>query len=338
MVHCENSRSLSSPVFQGYMPVKTRSPKRTSAFVLSAALVLSVCASCDLFAPPTPPSGGGGGGGTTSIVATLLEQLSLERINRARLLPGAEATAAGIAIDEGIPGVLNTTPKPAVAMNTTLRQAAIDHSQDMLNRNYFEHDTPEGVTPFDRMRNAGYLYNVAGENLAWRGSTGTLDAVSTVENQHDELFIDVGIAGRGHRVTMLNEQYREVGIGIVRGSYTRPSDSTVFSDSIMQTQDFGTDMNDNTYVLGVVYTDTNGNGQYDYGEGTANSTVTLGSTSKTTNDAGGYSFEVSGAGTFTLTFASGMGQTVTITAGGPNIKVDHVGGVTIVVNLGVGFL
>ena len=154
--------------------MKTLSAKRSSAFLLSAALVLMACASCDVFAPAPPAGGGGGvggGGGTPSIVATLLEQLSLERINRARLLPAAEATAAGIVIDEGIPGLLDTTPKPAVAMNSTLRQAAIDHSQDMLTRNYFEHDTPEGVTPFERMTNAGYLFNVAGENLAWRGST-----------------------------------------------------------------------------------------------------------------------------------------------------------------------
>ncbi len=320
----------------------TRSTKRTSRFLLSATLALTLCASCNLFTPTLPAGGGGGvggaGGGTASVAATLLEQLSLERINRARLLPAAEATAAGIAIDEGIPGLLDTTPKPAVAMNATLRQVATDHSQDMLTRNYFEHDTPEGVTPFQRMTNAGYLFNVAGENLAWRGSTGTLVAVTTVENQHDELFVDVGIVGRGHRVTMLNEQYREVGVGIVRGSYTRPSDGAVFSDSIMQTQDYGTDMSGNTFVLGVVYTDTNGNGQYDHGEGTANSTVTLGTTSKTTNDAGGYSFEVTGAGTFTLTFASGVTQSITTTVGGVNIKIDHVGGVTIVINLGLGFL
>ncbi len=283
-------------------------------------------------------SGGGTSGGSTatpSVSASLLEQLALERINRARLKPAAEATAAGIAIDEGIPGLLNTTPKQPIALNEQLNTAATAHSQDMLDQNYFAHDTPGGVTPFDRITSAGYVFTSAGENLAWRGTTGALDQAATIELQHDDLFVDSGVADRGHRVTMLNNTYREVGIGILQGNYTQSG--TLF-DSLMQTQDYGLSTSNNTFVLGVVYNDANSNGQYDYGEGVASTTVTLGSTAKATNTGGGYSFEVITAGTYTLSFDGGPSQSILITDGAPNIKIDYVSSATLVVNLGVGAL
>lgn len=281
--------------------------------------------------------GSNGGGSSTSIDASLLEQLSLERINRARLLPATEASMFNIAIDEGIPGQLNTTPKPAVTMNANLRGAALEHSTDMLDRDYFEHDTPEGVTPFERMQNAGYMFTAAGENLAWRGTTGTLNVVQTVDDQHEDLFVDEGIPDRGHRVTMLNAAFREVGISIVTGAFTR-DDGTVFTSSMMQTQDYGTDPGDPTFVLGVVYNDTNANGQYDYNEGRGGITVQLGNVQRTTNDAGGYSFRVNAAGTYTLLFSGGATRSLTIEDGDPNIKVDVIDGTRLEVNLGLGLL
>jgi uncharacterized protein YkwD len=271
---------------------------------------------------------------TPSISASLLEQLSLERINRARLRPGAEASKNGIAIDEGIPGALNTSPKPAVALNSALKNSARAHSLDMLNNDYFEHNSLNGDTPFDRMEDEGFVFRTAGENLAWRGTTGSLNETTTVENQHVDLFVDSGIANRGHRVTMLNRNFREVGISIVRGQFTK--DGTTY-DSLMQTQDFATSVTDQVFVLGVVYQDRNSNTQYDYGEGTANSTVTLGSVSKSTNSAGGYSFAVSSPGDYVLRFANGQSVNLTIDMGTANIKVDMVTS-QLVVNLGLGQL
>ena len=277
-------------------------------------------------------------GSTPSPAASLLEQVALERINRARLLPAAEALRFGIAIDEGVPGQLNTTPKQPLAMNSTLRSAAAAHSSDMLQRNYFEHDTPEGVSPFDRMTTAGYLFAFAGENLAWRGTTGTIDPVATMDQQHQDLFVDVGIANRGHRLSMLNDDFREVGISVVRGSFTRLEDGVVFSDSIMQTADFGATATGATFVLGVVYDDENNNNEYDHGEGIANTAVTLGDIVKTTNQAGGYSFRVNEAGSFTLRFSLGATQVVTLGVGDRNVKIDLVDRNRLVVNLGVGML
>lgn len=277
-------------------------------------------------------------GSTPSPAATLLEQLTLERINRARLRPGDEARRFGIALDEGVPGQINATPKQPLAMNSTLRKTAMQHTDDMLSRNYFAHDTPEGESPFDRMMRNGYAFVAAGENLAWRGTTGTLDPVSTVEKQHEDLFVDKGIADRGHRTTMLNGDFREVGISIRRGSFTRLEDGTVFSDSIMNTQDYGTAPSAPTFVLGIVYDDADGNGAFDHGEGIANTGVSLGDVVKSTNQAGGYVFRVNQSGTYTLKFSIGPSQSVTIDEGDANIKIDLVDRSRLVVNLGLGKL
>ncbi len=307
-----------------------------SAVAIPAIMLAGACTATPI--PPLPQGGTGSttgivSGTTTSVDASLLEQLSLERINRARLRPGQEASSNGIAIDEGVPGRINSRPKPAVTVNAALNTAARRHARDMLNRNFFEHNTPEGITPFDRMRNAGYDFFRAAENLAGSGTTGPLIEVEFVENQHVDLFVDTGIEGRGHRVTMLNERYREVGIGIIRGSFT--TQGTTF-DSIMQAQEYGTLLPEYTFVLGVVFNDANNNNRYDFGEGVAGSTVTLDGVSKSTNAAGGYSFDVRDPGTYTIRFFSGRTQILTIDAGDPNMKVDLMDGNQVIVNLGLG--
>lgn len=282
----------------------------------------------------TTPTTGSGVAGTVS--ATLLEQLSLERINRARLRPGAEASSNGIAIDEGIPGVVNALPKQAVALNSLLNQSAGVHSQDMLDLDYFAHVSPKGDTPGQRIAAAGYVATGYGENLAWRGTTGSLNEVDFVETEHKDLFVDASVPSRGHRITMLEKSFREVGISILRGRFKDSVSGTDY-DSIMQTQDYGTANGSGTFVLGVVYNDQNGNGQYDFNEGVVNATVSLNDVSKATNAAGGYSFEVRQAGAYTLKFPSfGRSQPVVIASGSPNIKLDLVNGVNVVINLGVG--
>jgi len=84
--------------------------------------------------------------------------------------------------------------------NAALTEIARAHSADMLERGYFSHVTPEGLTPSDRATEAGYFYLVFGENLA--------------------LSPDVSIAHQGlmdspgHRANILAADYGKVGIGI----------------------------------------------------------------------------------------------------------------------------
>ena len=125
--------------------------------------------------------------------ATALEQMILELVNRARLDPAAEAARYGIALNEGVPAAdtISTVSKQPLAMNETLLGTARAHSQDMIDRDYFAHDTPEGVTPFQRMANAGYNYTTAGENIALVTSSSA--SQTRIDDLHQFLFVDLAL-------------------------------------------------------------------------------------------------------------------------------------------------
>lgn len=82
-----------------------------------------------------------------------LEQQVFERVNQVR----AAGTSCG-----GRP----LPPVPALERNDVLVCTARRHSKDMGDRDYFEHESPEGTTPFERMTNAGYRWSAAAENIA----------------------------------------------------------------------------------------------------------------------------------------------------------------------------
>jgi uncharacterized protein YkwD len=87
--------------------------------------------------------------------------------------------------------------------DTAMRRVAIAHSRDMMARGYFSHETPEGLSPFDRMRSAHIKYRAAGENLA---------IARTLSIAHEGLM-----NSPGHRANILNTSYGRLGIGIIDG-------------------------------------------------------------------------------------------------------------------------
>ena len=91
--------------------------------------------------------------------------------------------------------------------DTKLATVAKTHSVDMVNKNYFSHNSPNGSTPFDRMKAAGLNYTVAGENLA--------QGYSTVFHAHNGLFNSAG-----HRKNILNAKFKYAGVGIQNYTYT----------------------------------------------------------------------------------------------------------------------
>src|SRR5690606_32171863 len=54
-----------------------------------------------------------------------------------------------------------------LAADAQMRQVGRAHCSDMFERGYFSHYTPDGLSPFDRMEQAGVKYQAAGENLAY---------------------------------------------------------------------------------------------------------------------------------------------------------------------------
>jgi uncharacterized protein YkwD len=91
---------------------------------------------------------------------------------------------------------------PLVA-DPDLVPVARSHSTDMFNRGYFAHDTPEGLSPFDRMKRSNVRFLTAGENLA---------LAPTLQVAHTGLM-----NSPGHRANILNRDFGRVGIGIMDG-------------------------------------------------------------------------------------------------------------------------
>ncbi len=255
------------------------------------------------------------------------EQLYLELVNRARADPGAEAALFGIALNEGLAaGTIANTPKQPLALNAQLHVAIQNHLQDMINNDFFSHTGSNGSTFVQRIQAAGYTgYITVGENLAYRATTLTPNVEQFVTTAHQDLFVDAGIAGRGHRTNMLQGAFKETGSGVRTGVYT--SGSTNFN-AVFVGNDFGAKAG-NSFVTGVAYSDTvTANNFYGIGEGLSGVAVNIsggaGTFSTTTNEAGGYQVAVP-AGTYTVTF-SGGGLAVpiikSVTIGSENKKVD----------------
>ena len=258
----------------------------------------------------------------------------LELVNRARANPTAEANRYGIDLNEGITeDPISSTPKQPLTFNIQLLQAARGHSQWMLDNDTFSHFEDNLGNPIDpeaRMRAAGYVFSGSyslGENIAWRGTTGKpLPAGPTVAQEHSDLFVDEGIEHRGHRVNLMADSFREVGIGVREGIFSAQGNDY---NAVMVTQDFGsTGANPGPFLVGVVYRDADGDGFYSPGEGLANITVTpaTGTFYTTTSTSGGYAIPLTGLnGSLQVTFSSSVKGTLatkSVTLTGENVKLD----------------
>lgn len=105
--------------------------------------------------------------------------------------------------------------QPALSLNSQLSQAAQAKANDMAQRDYWSHTTPDGQQPWQFIAAAGYSYSSAGENLAYGfdSSSGTVAG---------------WMNSSGHRANMLNNTYSEVGFGIANSpSYQGDGEETI---------------------------------------------------------------------------------------------------------------
>jgi len=144
---------------------------------------------------------------------TPAEQAHLEAINRARLHPQGEADRLGIDLFEGVPpGAISGDPVQPLTFNAKLHQAAYLHAQDMTVQQYYGHNSLDGRMVSDRIKETGYRYWKSGENIGYRSDSVPLDETNTILAFHDLLFIDAGIEGKGHRVNILDDNFKELGL------------------------------------------------------------------------------------------------------------------------------
>ena len=89
----------------------------------------------------------------------------------------------------------------ALKMDAEVQKVARIKAGDMVNNNYFAHESPTYGTPFNMLKNFGISYKSAGENIA--GNSSNSAAVNAWMNSS------------GHRANILNSSYNYTGIGVV---------------------------------------------------------------------------------------------------------------------------
>jgi uncharacterized protein YkwD len=109
-----------------------------------------------------------------------------------------------------------------LSIDPELNRASQMKSKDMLRRNYFEHYA-FGLTPWGFIRNSGYDYIFAGENLAMNFSTS-------------EGMVGAWMNSPAHKENILNPNYSDAGVGIIKGAY---GESGTSHETIMVTTLFG---------------------------------------------------------------------------------------------------
>jgi uncharacterized protein YkwD len=127
------------------------------------------------------------------------ERVSLPfTVENSRPRPDLEKQMLDLVNNERVANGLNP-----LAPDPELTEVARKHSADMFARGYFAHDTPEGLSPFDRMKQANVRFTTAGENLA---------LAPTIPVAHNGLM-----NSPGHRANILRREFGRVGIGVMDG-------------------------------------------------------------------------------------------------------------------------
>lgn len=93
-----------------------------------------------------------------------------------------------------------------LTINPLLEKAAKLKAQDMVNKGYFAHKSPDGHSPWYWLDQVGYDFSYAGENLA--------------VNFNDSVDVNnAWMNSPGHKANILNGNFTEIGIATVDGMY-----------------------------------------------------------------------------------------------------------------------
>lgn len=87
-----------------------------------------------------------------------------------------------------------------------LMAAAQKKADDILNKQYFSHTTPDGKTPWSFVNAEKYYFLYAGENLAMQYDSA-------------ERVVESWFASSAHRENLLSKRFTEIGVATARGEY-----------------------------------------------------------------------------------------------------------------------
>lgn len=100
--------------------------------------------------------------------------------------------------------------------NEQLATAAALKAHDMLRQQYWSHTAPNGTTPWQWFRDAGYQYAYAGENLAKNFSSADTATMAWM-------------ASPKHRENLLNSNFTDVGYAVVDGKLNGENTTLIVS-------------------------------------------------------------------------------------------------------------
>ena len=136
--------------------------------------------------PRTTTGGGTTGAGTTGAGTTAAGSGTMSS-DESRILQLVNAERA------------KTGAKP-LASNADCTKLARMKSQDMVNKNYFSHQSPTYGSPFDMLKANNVSYMYAGENIAM--------------NQSADAAFQAWMNSEGHKKNILNPNFTDLGVGI----------------------------------------------------------------------------------------------------------------------------
>ncbi len=169
--------------------------KNLSLFIASAVVMLLIVSFCIAAASPAAAIDVKGvstsqGQNSTAVISKPLAELN-----------DYENAVAAMINNYRVESGLN-----AIAFDPTLTYIAKFRSQDLMDRNYWSHYTPEGTTVFNLFRANGVKYKIGGENLGQATPAG----IGT-----PEAFMNAWQNSPSHNANMLRAGYNHIGVGMV---------------------------------------------------------------------------------------------------------------------------
>lgn len=138
-----------------------------------------------LIYPQTSSSGGSSNSGATGNTTQTNKDLSKDELEVFNLI-NKKRIANGLT---------------ALNIDDELQNVARVKAKDMVDNNYFAHNSPTYGTPFNMIKNFGITYKAAGENIA--GNSSNQGAVNAWMNSE------------GHRANILSNNYNYTGVAVV---------------------------------------------------------------------------------------------------------------------------
>jgi uncharacterized protein YkwD len=177
-----------------------------------------------------PPASGVNEAGRSSVIGgagfpeTAIESNRLSNSAEADMVPRCLAgllLVALVAADAKVPGSELTAEEKAtfeltnkaraenklqpLTLNAVLIKAARAHSANMAKQGKMSH-VLDDKNPADRVKEAGYKYSLSGENLA------------VSDNVPTAVIFESWMKSKAHRENILREEFRDIGMGVVRAA------------------------------------------------------------------------------------------------------------------------